>query len=40
MITITGIPFYDGLVEGIFFVPQKAAEFISPNAYWIGFGWD
>lgn len=36
--TLTGLPFYDGILEGLFFMPMKVAEFISPNVHDIGFG--
>mgnify|MGYP001091556721 CR=1 FL=1 len=37
MITITGVPFYDGVIEGILFVPLKIGELVGPNLYDIGF---
>jgi len=37
MITITGIPFYDGIIEGALFIPKIMAELISPNLYVVGF---
>lgn len=38
---VTGIPFYDGLIDGFLFIPMKLAGFIGStlgiNVYTIGF---
>ncbi len=37
--TLTGIPFYDGILEGLFFIPLKVAEcFGQVNLHTVGFG--